>query len=56
MGLEDDFETAAEEATTILPNNITNDEKKILYALFKQAKFGDNNTRKYYFNYLKNNN
>ena len=31
---------------TKLKSNPTNDEKLILYGLYKQAKFGDNNTNK----------
>jgi hypothetical protein len=42
--LQEDFEAAAERiSNTPGPNN---DEMLELYALFKQAKFGDNNTRK----------
>lgn len=43
---EEAFEAAAKEATTILPDTTTNEEKLELYALFKQAKFGDNTTAK----------
>ncbi|RMZ54197.1 hypothetical protein APUTEX25_005353, partial [Auxenochlorella protothecoides] len=38
-----DFNKAAEEAKT-LPEATTNDEKLILYALFKQGTVGDVNT------------
>lgn len=44
MGLAEDFEKAAEEATTVLPPTVTDEDRLILYALFKQAKFGDNDT------------
>mmetsp|Transcript_11685 Transcript_11685/g.15882 ORF Transcript_11685/g.15882 Transcript_11685/m.15882 type:complete len:87 (-) Transcript_11685:114-374(-) len=40
MGLEEDFEAAAKEAMT-LPPKTTNEDKLILYGLFKQAKEGD---------------
>jgi len=45
MGLEEDFEKAAEEATTLLPSSLPNENQLQLYSLFKQAKFGDNDTR-----------
>ncbi|KAG2425684.1 hypothetical protein HXX76_013526 [Chlamydomonas incerta] len=44
MGLQEDFDAAAKEATDNLPNTLSNDEKLELYALFKQAKEGDCNT------------
>ncbi|GMH37782.1 hypothetical protein BSKO_05655 [Bryopsis sp. KO-2023] len=46
MGVQEDFEKAAEEASNVIPSNITNDEKLALYGLFKQAKFGDNTAAK----------
>ncbi|GIM09822.1 hypothetical protein Vretimale_13558 [Volvox reticuliferus] len=44
MGLQEDFEAAAAEATSSLPDTLSNEEKLELYALFKQAKEGDCNT------------
>ncbi|PNH03661.1 putative acyl-CoA-binding protein [Tetrabaena socialis] len=41
MGLQEDFDVAAKEASEKLPDTLTNDEKLELYALFKQAKEGD---------------
>ena len=41
--LQADFDKAAEEAKT-LPDKTTNDDKLILYGLFKQATVGDCNT------------
>lgn len=38
--LQDKFKKSAEEAKG-LPNSVTNDEKLILYGLFKQATVGD---------------
>ena len=46
MGLVEDFEKAAEEATTLLPASLSQEIQLILYSLFKQAKFGDNETSK----------
>ena len=46
MGLVEDFEKAAEEATTLLPATLSQEIQLILYSLFKQSKFGDNDTRK----------
>ena len=46
MGLVEDFEKAAEEATTLLPTTLAQEIQLILYSLFKQSKFGDNDTRK----------
>ncbi|GFR46718.1 hypothetical protein Agub_g8341 [Astrephomene gubernaculifera] len=44
MGLQEDFDAAAKEATEKLPDSVTNDEKLELYALFKQANEGDCST------------
>uniref|UniRef100_A0A7S0WQC6 ACB domain-containing protein n=1 Tax=Chlamydomonas leiostraca TaxID=1034604 RepID=A0A7S0WQC6_9CHLO len=44
MGLEEDFQAAAKSATDDIPDNISNDEKLELYALFKQSTVGDCNT------------
>lgn len=44
MGLQEDFDAAANEAAHNLPDTLSNDEKLELYALFKQAKEGDCNT------------
>ena len=44
MGLVEDFEKAAEEATSLLPATLPQETQLILYSLFKQSKFGDNNT------------
>lgn len=41
--LQEQFEKAAQEASTVLPSSITNKEKVTLYGLFKQAKVGDVN-------------
>ena len=43
--LQADFDKAAKEAKT-LPDKTTNDDKLILYGLFKQATVGDCNTCK----------
>jgi diazepam-binding inhibitor (GABA receptor modulator, acyl-CoA-binding protein) len=43
MGLDEDFELAAE-AVKALPESISNDDKLKVYGLFKQAKEGDVNT------------
>nr|ABE72959.1 acyl-CoA-binding protein [Jatropha curcas] len=43
MGLKEDFEEYAEKAKT-LPENTTNENKLILYGLFKQATVGPVNT------------
>ena len=43
--LQADFDKAAEEAKT-LPDKTSNDDKLILYGLFKQATVGDCNTCK----------
>jgi diazepam-binding inhibitor (GABA receptor modulator, acyl-CoA-binding protein) len=43
MGLEEDFQLAADAAKT-LPESIANDDKLNLYGLFKQATIGDVNT------------
>jgi len=43
MGLSEDFQLAAEEATK-LPEKVTNQDKLKLYGLFKQASAGDVNT------------
>ncbi|KAG4123324.1 hypothetical protein ERO13_D11G319700v2 [Gossypium hirsutum] len=43
MGLKEEFEEYAEKAKT-LPENTTNDDKLILYGLFKQATVGPVNT------------
>ncbi|KAK9837690.1 hypothetical protein WJX74_003091 [Apatococcus lobatus] len=40
MSTEDSFKKSAEEAKG-LPNSVTNDEKLILYGLYKQATVGD---------------
>ncbi|KVH95095.1 Acyl-CoA-binding protein, ACBP, partial [Cynara cardunculus var. scolymus] len=44
MGLKEDFEEHAEKAKT-LPESTTNENKLILYGLFKQATVGPVNTR-----------
>ncbi|KAG4177408.1 hypothetical protein ERO13_A11G304300v2 [Gossypium hirsutum] len=43
MGLKEEFEEYAEKAKT-LPQNTTNDDKLILYGLYKQATVGPVNT------------
>lgn len=43
--MQDDFNNAAEEAKT-LPDQTSNDDKLILYGLFKQGTVGDCNTCK----------
>ncbi|KAK5787120.1 Acyl-CoA-binding [Gossypium arboreum] len=43
MGLKEEFEEYAEKAKT-LPENTTNDDKLILYGLYKQATVGPVNT------------
>lgn len=43
MGLDEDFELAAETAKT-LPASTSNEDKLKLYGLFKQAKEGDVST------------
>ncbi|XP_051130102.1 acyl-CoA-binding domain-containing protein 1 [Andrographis paniculata] len=43
MGLKEDFEEHAEKAKT-LPESTTNENKLILYGLYKQATVGDCNT------------
>ncbi|XP_008775605.1 acyl-CoA-binding protein [Phoenix dactylifera] len=43
MGLKEEFEEYAEKAKT-LPENITNENKLILYGLYKQATVGPVNT------------
>ncbi|KAL0297463.1 UNVERIFIED_CONTAM: Acyl-CoA-binding protein [Sesamum calycinum] len=43
MGLKEEFEEYAEKAKT-LPENTTNENKLILYGLFKQATVGNVNT------------
>lgn len=43
--MQDDFNKAAEEAKT-LPDQTSNDDKLILYGLFKQGTVGDCNTCK----------
>lgn len=43
MGLKEDFEQYAEKAKT-LPDSTSNDNKLILYGLYKQATVGDVNT------------
>uniref|UniRef100_A0A6N2K4H0 ACB domain-containing protein n=1 Tax=Salix viminalis TaxID=40686 RepID=A0A6N2K4H0_SALVM len=43
MGLQEEFEEHAEKAKT-LPENTTNENKLILYGLFKQATVGPVNT------------
>lgn len=45
MSSKADFEKAAEEAKS-LPDKTTNDDKLILYGLYKQATVGDCNTSK----------
>jgi acyl-CoA-binding protein len=40
MILQEDFDVAAEEAKS-LPDNVTNEDKLQLYALFKQSTVGD---------------
>eukprot|EP00898_Chlorokybus_atmophyticus_P004551 jgi/Chlat1/5097/Chrsp33S05107 len=45
MGLEEDFNTAADNAKK-LPESTTNEEKLILYGLFKQATVGDCDTQR----------
>ncbi len=39
MGLQEDFEVAAEDAK-LLPDDVTNDDKLSLYGLFKQSTVG----------------
>jgi len=46
MGLQEEFEEYAEKAKT-LPDNTSNENKLILYALYKQATVGNVNTCKY---------
>ncbi|KAF8775774.1 hypothetical protein HU200_004156 [Digitaria exilis] len=48
MGLQEEFEEHAEKAKT-LPESTTNENKLILYGLYKQATVGDVNTGKYAF-------
>ncbi|KAK3128247.1 hypothetical protein QOZ80_6BG0458900 [Eleusine coracana subsp. coracana] len=43
MGLQEEFEEYAEKAKT-LPDTTTNENKLILYGLYKQATVGDVNT------------
>ncbi|CAL5045356.1 unnamed protein product [Urochloa decumbens] len=43
MGLQEEFEEYAEKAKT-LPDSTTNENKLILYGLYKQATVGDVNT------------
>nr|ACG46576.1 acyl-CoA-binding protein [Zea mays] len=43
MGLQEEFEEHAEKAKT-LPENTSNENKLILYGLYKQATVGDVNT------------
>ncbi|KAI6706836.1 hypothetical protein NL676_009798 [Syzygium grande] len=45
MGLKEDFKEHAEKAKT-LPESTTNENKLILYGLFKQATVGPVNTRR----------
>nr|CAB3466759.1 unnamed protein product [Digitaria exilis] len=45
MGLQEEFEEHAEKAKT-LPDSTTNENKLILYGLYKQATVGDVNTGK----------
>nr|CAB3469258.1 unnamed protein product [Digitaria exilis] len=45
MGLQEEFEEHAEKAKT-LPESTTNENKLILYGLYKQATVGDVNTGK----------
>eukprot|EP00891_Asterochloris_glomerata_P006801 jgi/Astpho2/6801/Aster-07246 len=45
MGLDAEFSKAAEDAKK-LPENVSNDDKLILYGLYKQATVGDVNTNK----------
>ncbi|XP_051201210.1 acyl-CoA-binding domain-containing protein 1 [Lolium perenne] len=45
MGLQEDFEEHAEKAKT-LPESTTNEDKLVLYGLYKQATVGDVNTPK----------
>ncbi|GLC46052.1 hypothetical protein PLESTM_001819900 [Pleodorina starrii] len=42
--LQEDFEAAALDATASLPDNVSNDDKLEMYALYKQASIGDCNT------------
>jgi diazepam-binding inhibitor (GABA receptor modulator, acyl-CoA-binding protein) len=44
MSLQENFEAAAKVASDQLPDNISNDEKLQLYALYKQSTVGDVNT------------
>ncbi|KAK9863724.1 hypothetical protein WJX84_010886 [Apatococcus fuscideae] len=41
LRIEESFKKAAEEAKS-LPSNVTNEDKLILYGLYKQATMGDN--------------
>jgi len=45
MGLQEDFEKAAEDAKQIRPEP-DDDDKLVLYGLYKQATVGDINTKK----------
>jgi diazepam-binding inhibitor (GABA receptor modulating acyl-CoA-binding protein) len=42
--LQEDFDKAAEDAKTKVPENASNEDKLALYGLFKQATVGDVNT------------
>lgn len=46
MSLQADFEQAAQDANSKVSSNISNDEKLLLYGLYKQATTGDVNTSK----------
>jgi len=44
MGLEEEFQTAVDEVSNKINKNMSNDELKEVYALYKQATVGDINT------------
>merc|ERR1712106_1123182 len=44
MGLEEDFQVAVDEVSNKINKNMSNDELKEVYALYKQATVGDINT------------
>ena len=44
MGLEEDFQVAVDEVSNKINKNMSNDELKQVYALYKQATVGDINT------------
>lgn len=44
MGLQEEFDLAADEASHALPDTVTQEEKLQIYGLFKQSKEGDVST------------